>query len=56
MPREKLVIIDKVFGTVPEEKGIFNFPYEKQMAKSKDYVNKGGELLLTLGLRKSIKF
>ncbi|KAL8882861.1 MAG: hypothetical protein Q9192_007510 [Flavoplaca navasiana] len=42
IPREKLVILGKVFGTVPEDKGIFNFFFEEQMAKSKDYVNKGG--------------
>ena len=43
IPREKLTILAKVFGTVPEEKGIFNFLFEAQMAKSKDYINQGGE-------------
>ncbi|KAL8772554.1 MAG: hypothetical protein Q9209_002215 [Squamulea sp. 1 TL-2023] len=42
IPREKLTILAKVFGTVPEEKSIFNFFYEDKMAKSKDYINQGG--------------
>ncbi|KAL8672245.1 MAG: hypothetical protein Q9168_003292 [Polycauliona sp. 1 TL-2023] len=42
IPREKLVILGKVFGTVPEDKGIFNWFFEGQMAKSKDYINQGG--------------
>ncbi|KAI4195437.1 MAG: hypothetical protein LQ350_007201 [Teloschistes chrysophthalmus] len=42
IPREKLVILAKCYGTVPEEPGIFNWPFEGEMAKSKDYVNQGG--------------
>ncbi|KAL9580929.1 MAG: hypothetical protein Q9212_004190, partial [Teloschistes hypoglaucus] len=42
IPREKLVILAKCYGTVPEEAGIFNWPFEGEMAKSKDYVNQGG--------------
>ncbi|KAL8910194.1 MAG: hypothetical protein Q9171_004492 [Xanthocarpia ochracea] len=42
IPREKLTILAKVFGTVPEEKSIFHFPFKAQMAKSKDYINQGG--------------
>ncbi|KAI4271820.1 MAG: hypothetical protein L6R38_006765 [Xanthoria sp. 2 TBL-2021] len=42
IPREKLTILAKVFGTVPEDKGIFNFFFEDQMVKSKDYINRGG--------------
>ncbi|KAL8724988.1 MAG: hypothetical protein Q9166_007637 [cf. Caloplaca sp. 2 TL-2023] len=42
LPRHKLTILAKVFGTVPEESGIFNFFFEDQMAKSKDYINQGG--------------
>ncbi|KAL8752370.1 MAG: hypothetical protein Q9199_005787 [Rusavskia elegans] len=42
IPREKVTILAKVFGTVPEERGIFNFFFEDQMAKSKDYINRGG--------------
>lgn len=33
-------------GTVPEEAGIFNWPFEAQMQNSKDYVNQGGEHVL----------
>ena len=43
IPRHKLTILAKCFGTVPEEPGIFNWPFEMQMQKSKDYVNQGGE-------------
>lgn len=43
IPREKVVILAKCMGTVPEELGIFNWPFEGQMQKSKDYVNQGGE-------------
>jgi len=35
----------KCCGTVPEEPGIFNWLFEAQMQKSKDYVNQGGEQL-----------
>ena len=45
IPREKLTILAKCCGTVPEEPGIFNWPFEPQMQKSKDYVNKGGKEL-----------
>lgn len=48
IPREKLTILAKCFGTVPEEPSIFNWMYEPQMSKSKDYVNQGGEKLYTL--------
>lgn len=43
IPRYKLTILAKIMGTVPEEPGIFNWPYEAQMQKSKDYVNQGGQ-------------
>lgn len=46
IPREKLVILAKCYGTVPEEPGIFNWPFEPEMAKSKDYVNQGGMSLV----------
>ena len=46
IPREKLTILAKCCGTVPEEPGIFNWPFEAQMKKSKDYVNKGGKEFL----------
>ncbi|KAH8654584.1 aldo-keto reductase [Tricladium varicosporioides] len=42
IPREKLTLLTKVLGTVPEESGIFNWFFEPQLQKSKDYVNKGG--------------
>lgn len=50
IPREKLTILAKCMGTVPEEPGIFSWTFEKEMQKSKDYVNKGGKLsfLMTL--------
>jgi len=31
-------------GTVPEEAGIFNWFFEPQLQKSKDYVNQGGKI------------
>jgi aryl-alcohol dehydrogenase-like predicted oxidoreductase len=42
IPRHKLTILAKCFGTVPDEPGIFNWPFEAQMQKSRDYVNQGG--------------
>ncbi|KUJ08918.1 aldo-keto reductase [Mollisia scopiformis] len=42
IPRQKLTILVKVMGIVPEEAGIFNWPFEAQLQKSKDYVNQGG--------------
>ncbi|KAL8812126.1 MAG: hypothetical protein Q9223_001185 [Gallowayella weberi] len=42
IPRENVTILAKICGTVPEEPGIFNWPFEAQMAKSKDYLNRGG--------------
>ena len=45
IPRHKLTILAKCCGTVPEEPGIFNWPFEAQMQKSKDYVNQGGAQL-----------
>lgn len=44
IPREKLNILAKIMGTVPEPKDdkVFNWMYESQMSKSMDYVNQGG--------------
>lgn len=42
IPRQKLTILAKCYGTVPEEPGIFNWPFEAQMRESKDYTNQGG--------------
>ena len=43
IPRHKITILAKCCGTVPEEPGIFNWPFEAQMRSSKDYVNQGGK-------------
>lgn len=43
IPREKLTILAKIMGTVPESAEIFNWPFEAQLQKSRDYVNQGGE-------------
>lgn len=43
IPRHKLTILAKCYGTVPEEAGIFNWPFETEMRKSKDYINQGGQ-------------
>ena len=43
IPRHKLTILAKCCGTVPDEPGIFNWLFEEQMKKSKDYVNQGGK-------------
>ena len=45
IPRHKLTILAKCCGTVPEEPAIFNWPFEAQMQKSRDYVNQGGAQL-----------
>ena len=42
IPRHKLTILAKCFGTVPDEPGIFNWMFEAQMQESKDYINQGG--------------
>ncbi|RFU35398.1 hypothetical protein B7463_g952, partial [Scytalidium lignicola] len=42
IPRHKLVILSKCYGTVGEEPGIRHIFYPKQMRASKDYVNQGG--------------
>ncbi|KAF2714941.1 aldo-keto reductase [Pleomassaria siparia CBS 279.74] len=42
IPRHKVTILAKCMGTVPEEAGIFNWMFEGQMQKSRDYVNQGG--------------
>lgn len=45
IPRHKLVILTKCSGTVPDETSIFNWPFEMQLQKSKNYVNQSGKLL-----------
>lgn len=42
IPRQKLTLLTKIYGTVPDEAGIFSWRFEAQMQQSKDYVNKGG--------------
>jgi aryl-alcohol dehydrogenase-like predicted oxidoreductase len=41
LPRQKLVILSKCFGTVGEEPAVLHIKYP-QMKNSKDYVNQGG--------------
>ena len=42
IPRSKLVILTKCYGTVGEEPGIRGILYGQDIKKSKDYVNQGG--------------
>ncbi|KAG9774984.1 putative aldo/keto reductase, partial [Aureobasidium melanogenum] len=42
IPRHKLVLLTKCFGTVGEEPGILHIKYGDEMRRSKDYVNQGG--------------
>ena len=42
IPRHKLVILSKCFGTVGEEPGVVHIRYPQEMKASKDYVNQGG--------------
>lgn len=42
LPRHKLVILTKCFGTVGEEPGVSHIRYGAEMKQSKDYVNQGG--------------
>lgn len=46
IPRQKLVILTKCFGTVGEEPAIRAFGTD--IGKSKDYVNQGGEFNISL--------
>jgi aryl-alcohol dehydrogenase-like predicted oxidoreductase len=45
IPRRKLVLLSKCWGTVGEEYGIRSYHYAKEMGKSKDYTNQGGMIL-----------
>ncbi|KAL9087661.1 MAG: hypothetical protein Q9165_006585 [Trypethelium subeluteriae] len=42
LPRQKLVILSKCYGTVAEEPGTRTIVYRDTLRKSKDYVNLGG--------------
>ena len=48
IPRNKIVILSKCYGYVGEEPGIRGIMYGQEIAKSKDYVNRGGEFLSLL--------
>jgi len=43
IPREKVVILTKIWGHVAEEPGVVSFMWGAQMDQSKDYVNQAGE-------------
>lgn len=43
IPRHNLTLLAKIMGTVPESPDVFNWPFEAQLQKSRDYVNQGGE-------------
>lgn len=42
LPRHKLVLLSKAYGTVGEEPGINHVKWGTEMKLSKDYVNQGG--------------
>jgi aryl-alcohol dehydrogenase-like predicted oxidoreductase len=42
LPRHKLVILTKCYGTVGEEPGVRHIQFPKEMSESKDYINQGG--------------
>ncbi|KAK2792788.1 hypothetical protein FQN52_002851 [Onygenales sp. PD_12] len=42
IPRHKVTLMTKIHGTVPNEPAIFNWFFEGQMQKSRDYINQGG--------------
>lgn len=42
IPRQKLTLLTKCFGTVGEEPGVRHISYPAEIKKSKDYVNQGG--------------
>ncbi|CAG8954326.1 hypothetical protein HYFRA_00005949 [Hymenoscyphus fraxineus] len=42
IPRHEITILAKCMGTVPKTPDIFNWMFEPQLQKSKDYVNQGG--------------
>lgn len=42
IPREKVVIMTKVWGYVSEQADMISFYYGPQLEQSKDYVNQGG--------------
>ncbi|KAK2799373.1 hypothetical protein FQN50_008479 [Emmonsiellopsis sp. PD_5] len=42
IPRNKVTLMTKIYGTVPNEPATFNWFFERQMQKSRDYINQGG--------------
>ena len=42
IPRHKIIILSKCFGTVGEEPSVVHIKYPQQIKESKDYVNQGG--------------
>jgi aryl-alcohol dehydrogenase-like predicted oxidoreductase len=42
IPRQKLIILSKCYGSVGEEPNVFSIKYPDMIRKSKDYVNQGG--------------
>jgi Aldo/keto reductase family len=44
IPRQKVVILSKCYGTVGEEPSIFSIKYPDMIKNSKDYVNQSGSL------------
>lgn len=42
IPRHKLVLLSKCFGTVGEEPNVLHIKYPQQIKLSKDYINQGG--------------
>jgi aryl-alcohol dehydrogenase-like predicted oxidoreductase len=42
IPRQKLVILTKCYGTVGEEPGVRHITWPAEIKRSKDYVNQGG--------------
>ncbi|KEF52799.1 alcohol dehydrogenase [Exophiala aquamarina CBS 119918] len=42
LPRHKLVLLSKAYGTVGEEPGVLHIKWGEEMKQSKDYVNQGG--------------
>jgi len=49
IPRNKIVVLSKCYGYVGEEPGVRGILYGQDIAKSKDYVNRGGEFFFPLG-------
>jgi aryl-alcohol dehydrogenase-like predicted oxidoreductase len=50
IPRNKIVILSKCYGYVGEEPSVRGIMYGQDIAKSKDYVNRGGESFLSFFL------